>query len=164
MVKDLPEPVKILNVYFAALKGKWEELFEDDKKKFSSSNPNIEMEFTLASDDIDTLISQIKSADIIYIRGGEELLVYEIFKKIENLKELFDSKVVSGSSAGAYVLSKYFYSNSRDSIQEGTGILSIKCFAHYSDEKADKLKMLKEHGEDLKVYIILDTEFVVIER
>jgi len=164
MVKDLPEPVRILNVYFAISKEKWEELFEGDKKKFSSFNPDTEMEFTLASDDIDTFINQIKSADTIYIRGGRELLVYEIFKKIENLKGLFDGKVVGGSSAGAYVLSRYSYSNNRDSIQKGTGVLPIKCFAHYSDEKADKLKILKEYGEDLKIYTIPETEFIVIER
>ena len=164
MVKGQAEPVKILNVYLAAQKEKWQELFEDDKKKFSSFNPNTEMEFTLASDDMDTLINQIKSADTIYIRGGRELLVYEIFKNIENLKELFEGKVVGGSSVGAYVLSKYFYSNNRDSIHEGTGILPIKCFAHYSGEEADKLKMLKEHGRDLELYTIPDTEFVVIER
>lgn len=164
MVKGLSEPVKILNVYFAAEKGKWQELFEDDKNKFSSFNPGIKMEFTLASDDMDTLIGQIKSTDVVYIRGGRELLVYEIFRKIENLKELFDGKVVGGSSAGAYVLSKYFYSNSRDSIQEGTGVLPIKCFAHYSDEKADKLQMLKEYGEKLEIYTIPDTEFVAIEK
>ena len=91
-------------------------------------------------------------------------MVYEVFKKIENLAKLFEGKIVGGSSAGAYVLSKYFYSNSRDSVHEGTGVLPIKCFAHYSDEKADKLKMLKEYGEDLKIYTIPETEFIVIEK
>ena len=164
MVKGLSEPVKILNVYFAAQKEKWQELFEDDKKKFTEFNPGIQMEFIMASDDMDTLIGQIKSTDVVYIRGGRELLVYEIFKKIENLKELFDGKVVGGSSAGAYVLSKYFYSNNRDEIMEGTGVLPVKCFAHYSDEKADNLQMLKEYGEELEIYTIPDTEFVVIEK
>ncbi|NQV00141.1 MAG: Type 1 glutamine amidotransferase-like domain-containing protein, partial [Parcubacteria group bacterium] len=154
MVKGLSEPVKVLTVYFAASKEKWQELFEDDKKKFSSFNLDIEMEFILASDNMDILISQIKSADTIYIRGGRELLVYEIFKRIKNLAELFEGKVVSGSSAGAYVLSKYFYSNIRNSIQEGTGLLPIKAFCHYAEEKAAKLKRLKAHGEDLEVYTI----------
>jgi len=164
MVKSSPEPVKILTVYFAVIKEKWKESFEDDKKKFFLFNPDTEMEFVLASDDIDILIGQIKSANIIYIRGGTELLIYEIFRKINNLAELFDSKVIGGSSAGAYVLSKYFYSNYRDSIHEGTGILPIKCFAHYSDEMSDKLQMLKEYNEDLDVYAIPETEFVVIKK
>lgn len=164
MVKSLSQPVKILAVYFAVQKDKWQELLEDDKEKFFRFNPGIEIEFTLASDNMAVLNNQIKSADTIYIRGGAKLLVYKIFKKIDNLSELFKDKIVAGSSAGAYVLSKYFYSDDEDMIMEGTGILPIKCFAHYSDEKASKLKMLKEYGEDLKIYTIPDTEFVIIRK
>jgi peptidase E len=164
MVASLPPPVKILTVYFAAPKDKWSELLEDDKKKFFKFNPGLKMEFRLASDNLDTLVNQIRSADTIYIRGGKELLVHEIFKKVKNLAELFEGRVVAGSSAGANVLSKYFYSNNRKKIMEGTGLLPIKCFVHYSDEKADKLEMLKEYGEDLKIYTIPETEFVVIKK
>jgi len=164
MVRSLSQPVKILAVYFAVQKDKWQELLEDDKEKFFRFNPGIKMEFTIASDNIDVFTDQIKSVDTIYIRGGAKLLVYEIFKKIDNLSKLFENKIVAGSSAGAYMLSKYFYSNDEDIIMEGTGILPIKCFVHYSDEKADKLKTLKEYGEDLKIYTIPDTEFVIIRK
>jgi len=164
--KDLSEPVKVLVVYFACTreKKKWEELVENDKKKFSEANPDKKLEFTVASDNISTLIEQITSSDVIYIRGGIETFLYELFLKIKNLKELFQDKVVAGSSAGAYVLSKYFYSNSRDRIEEGTGVLPIKTLAHYSDALSGKLEELKEHGEDLRVYTIPETEFVIIEQ
>jgi len=164
MVKGLSEPVKILTAYFAVPKEKWEELLEDDKKKFFKFNPGTQMEFTIASDNIDTLINQIKSADIVYIRGGREPLVFEIFKKIDNLEELFKDKVAAGSSAGAYVFSKYFYSNDKDCIRQGTGILPIKTYCHYTEEKAANLQKLKEYKEDLEVHIIPDTEFIVIEK
>ncbi|MBL7155176.1 MAG: Type 1 glutamine amidotransferase-like domain-containing protein [Candidatus Portnoybacteria bacterium] len=164
MVKELPQPVKILTVYFANAKEKWSELFEDDKKKFSSFNPETKMEFAIAGDDIETLVNQISSNDVIYIRGGRNLLVYELFSKIKNLSQLFQGKVVGGSSAGAYVFSRYYYSNDKDRIMEGLGILPIKTFAHYSEDKTDKLQKLKEYGEDLEVYTIPEAEFVVIEK
>ena len=165
MVKSLAESVKILTVYFAIKKEKWNELLEDDKRKFSLFNPNIEMEFTIASNDIEIFSNQIQDNNLIYIRGGEEMVfIQEQFNKIKNLQKLFQDKVVGGSSAGAYILSKYYYSNDLDEVRKGTGLLPIKVFCHYSDEKVDKLKILKEYGEDLEVYTIPETEFVVIKK
>jgi len=165
MVKSLTEPIKILTVYFAIKKEKWNELFKDDKRKFSLFNPNAEMKFTIANDDIEIFSSQIQANNLIYIRGGREMVfIQKQFNKVRNLQELFRNKVIGGSSAGAYVLSKYYYSNDIDKVKKSTGLLPIKVFCHYSDEKVDKSKILKEHGEDLEIYTIPETEFVVIKK
>ncbi len=164
IVKSLPKSARILNVYFAIPKEKWKELLEDDKRKFFNANPDKKLEFSIANQDIDVLIKQISSVDAVYIRGGKEVFLYEIFGKIDNLAELFQGKVVVGSSAGAYVLSKYFYSDSRNKIEKGAGILPVKVLAHWSEDKVDKLEQLKKYKEDLEVYAIPETEFVVIEK
>ena len=164
MLKGLPEPIKILVVYFAISKDKWNELMEDDNRKFSKFNPGKKFELTLATDDIKLFKKQISDSDVIYIRGGRELVIHQLFKQIDNLEDLFKGKVIGGSSAGAYTLSKYFYSNGRDSIEEGTGILPIKVMAHYSPDKIEPFERLKGYKEDLKMYTIPETEFVVIEK
>lgn len=164
MTKSLPEPVRILLIYFARPKEEWKELFKNDKDNFIRFNHGVKMEFTMASDSIEILTQQIKENDVIYIRGGNDYSILDKFRKIKNINDLFDGKVVAGSSMGAYVLAKYFYSNSNDQIKEGGGLLPIKCFAHYHKDKADKLKELEKYKENLKIYAIPDTEFVVIEE
>lgn len=118
----------------------------------------------LASEKTYTLIDQIKSADVIYLRGGETEMLKEMLSKIKNLSELWQGKIVAASSAGVYVLSKYYYTNSKDDIYEGFGILPIKTFCHYAEEKSDKLEKLKKYGEDLKVYAIPEEKFFIIEQ
>ena len=76
---------------------------------------------------------------------------------------MFNGKVVGGSSAGAYVLSKYYYSNTEDKVEEGTGAVPVKVTAHYS-EKSKALEKLKMYGENLKIYLLRDTEYIVIEK
>ena len=71
---------------------------------------------------------------------------------------------MAASSAGVYVLSQYYYSNSRDDIYTGFGILPIKTFCHYTEEKSNKLEKLKKYGEDVPVYAIPEETYVIIEQ
>ena len=164
MVRSLSAPIKILLVYFAIPKKKWEELREDDRKNFSSAEPVKKLELVIASDEIDIFTNQIAASSLIYIRGGDEGFIYDFFSKVKNLKDLFSDKVVGGSSAaGAYVLSRYYYSDTEDKVEEGTGAVPVKVTAHYS-EKSKALEKLKMYGENLKTYLLRDTEYIVIEK
>jgi len=165
MVPDLERPVSLLLVYFSRKREEWQQLFEQDKKHFlERATFKAPPEFILADDNPEKFIEQVKSADTIYMRGGGEFHLIEFMKGIKNTKELFEGKIISGSSMGAYAISKYYYSNDEDKFKEGAGILPIKAFAHYDESKLDKLKKLKDFGEDLKVYTIPDEQFVIIEE
>ncbi len=163
MVPDIEKQVTILLVYFSRKKGEWPQLFEQDKKHFlERAKFNQSPKFILAEDNPETFTQQARLADTIYMRGGRKFHLIEFMKGIKNPKELIEGKIIAGSSMGAYAISKYFYSNDEDNVEKGAGFLPIKTFAHYDDSKADKLKKLKEYGEDLKVYTIPEEKFVVI--
>jgi peptidase E len=154
--------LRVLCVYFAREKEGWAERFEEDKKNFSLAWPEKKFEFSLAEEK--SFIEQAKNADVVYMRGGRTRRIFEFFKPIKNLKELFKGKTVGGSSAGACVLSRYYYSTSQDRIYEGTGVLPIKVFCHYNEGKKDKLEELKKHGEDLPVYAIEEQKMIVLDE
>jgi peptidase E len=165
MLKGLPSLANILLIYFANDRKKWESLTNNDKENFAKANDGKELNFVVASNNIDELRQQIKSADLVYMRGGSltDVLLVEM-SRLDDLQELFDGKIVSGSSAGAYILSKYFYSQDMGGIFEGTGVLPIKCTAHYTEKKDPFIKQMKNTGEELEVYPIPETEFVIIEK
>jgi peptidase E len=164
MTSSLSDNATILCIYFSRPKELWAKLFEQDKINFSSASQQKVFKFVLADDKTYTLVDQLKEADVVYLRGGDTDKLKETLSKVNNLDKLLKNKVVSGSSAGAYVLSRYYYTNNKDEIKKGLGILPIKTFCHYAEEKSDKLKLLKEYGEDLETYAIPEEKFFIIEQ
>lgn len=164
VTSGLSDGATILCVYFAREKDRWLKALEQDKLNFSSTTQQKVFKFVIANDKIFTFIEQVKQADVIYLRGGNTEMLKEVLSKVENLSELWQGKIIVASSAGVYVLSKYYYTNSKDDIYEGFGILPIKTFCHYAEEKYDKLEKLKKYGEDLKVYAIPEEKFFIIEQ
>jgi peptidase E len=150
----------ILLVYFARPESEWEELSNEDTQKLMSCDKNITRE--IADRNMEKCIEQIKHSDAIYMRGGTTQDLLDNLKKIKNLGKLFEGKTVAGSSAGAYVLSKYYWGNSVAEIREGLGILKIKSIAHFSEELQQGYDKLKSYKEDYPLYALPDTEFVVL--
>ena len=164
ITSSLSDGATILCVYFAREKERWPKALEQDKIHFSSAAQQKVFKFVLADDKTYTLKDQIKHADAIYLRGGDTEMLKRALSEVENLSELWQGKVVAASSAGVYVLSTYYYTNSKDDIHKGFGILPIKTFCHYAEEKSDKLEKLKKFGEDLKVYAIPEEKFFIIKQ
>lgn len=164
IAKRIPKNGKILFIYFAQDKSKWDSLLQNDKENFEKTGVEIDFNCEIASSDQKRLTQQIQSSDCIYIRGGEDYTLIESLEGLENFEELIKGKTVVGSSLGAYTISKYFYSNGKDCIEEGLGSLPIKIFCHYDDTKKKQLEELKAHNGDLPVYTLPDTEFVIIEK
>ena len=71
--------------------------------------------------------------------------------------------MVAGSSAGAYVLSRY-YMSSKGEMGEGLGILPIKTFAHYDKGRKDELNKLDAFGDKLTTYPLGEMKFVIIRE
>lgn len=161
MIKNKSKDIRILLVYFARPKEKWSYLLEDDKRKFLAASTDKILEFTLASKKPLAFIKQIKAMDVIYIRGGSNDLLKKYFPKIKNLPALLKGKVIAGSSAGANLISKYYFATDIRKIRSGLGLFPIKVFCHFFKRDKKELEKLKRYGEELKVFAIPETQFFV---
>lgn len=128
ILKDTPDNLKILLVYFANDPEKNEERKSGNIEQFNRVKGNKKLEFEIANENI--FLDQIKNSDIIYIRGGTTPRLIESFSKFENLEKAFEGKVVSGESAGMNSLSKLSFSKS-GGIMHGLGIINVKSIPHY---------------------------------
>lgn len=168
IVKNLPNPIQILCVYFSKKdKSKWPELLENDKENFYSISTQKTLIFEMADENTDVFIEQIKKTDVIYIRGWDSThILQKYLEKIESLDNLWNGKVIAGSSAGATVLSEYYYENDDEEkpYNKGLWILPIKIFCHYTEEQNNKLEKLEKYGKNIKdIYAIKEEEYIVIE-
>ncbi|MBU1179328.1 Type 1 glutamine amidotransferase-like domain-containing protein [Patescibacteria group bacterium] len=164
ITKGLSDSSNVLVVCYAKPKETWSETLEAVKKTISSASPQKVLNFELASDKTSAFIEQIKKADAIYLLGGDSHTLKEYLSHVPNLSELWAGKTVAGSSAGALVLSKYFYENDDDTYNEGLSILPFKTFCHYAEEKSDKLEKLRQFGENIEVRTIPEEKFFIIEQ
>jgi peptidase E len=160
MIKDFVNP-KILIVYFARKKEEYPQMLKDDTEIFQQSSPGKKIEIQIA--EAETFEEQARQADIIYVRGGDTTKLIELIKTISNFVEAIKGKVYGGSSAGAYLVSKYYYSNNADEVMQGLGILPIKVFCHWQGSLEDKLKKLASTGEDMPIYKLAEGQFVILE-
>jgi len=108
-------------------------------------------------------VEQVVWADVIFINGGFKGYLKEVLEEIEDLPQLLDNKLVVGISAGANILSKYYYSQGAEDIREGIGLLPIKVYCHYSEEYLQNLHKLENYKEQLPVYKIYEEEFIILE-
>jgi peptidase E len=154
--------IKILCVYFARPEHRWQESFYEDKCVFEEQGVNKSLYMGIASKD--DFEAQIRNTDVIFLNGGFKGFLKDALLSITNLNELLANKVIVGISAGANILSRYYYSQGGDEIREGVGLLPIKVFCHYSDKNKIELSKLEEYGEDLPIYKIPEEQFIVIEQ
>lgn len=79
----------------------------------------------------ETFLEQIDQADVIYLHGGDTRLLFDTLPSADALKEHFKGKVIVGSSAGANVLSKNYWSSKRAVPARGLGIVNSNIMVHY---------------------------------
>ncbi len=162
ILRGLRSPIRLLIIYFSREETEWPKLLKQDRPKFKLAAGKRKVEIILASKNLSGFDNQLKNADAIYMRGGDTLKLRRALSKVKNFKRLLKGKVVAGSSAGAYVLAKYFYSNNLKRFMKGFGILPIKVFGHYTNDQKNILEKFKKHKENLKTYAIEEGKFVVL--
>lgn len=167
MVKGFNGDIKILDCLFARPVNKWDEVYINETSSIKENLPAIELNFKLA--DPSNFEEQIKWANILYISGGEDKLLKSHIQNYPNWVNLLADKTIVGSSAGAYLLSKYWYSIDFLHISEGLGLVDVKTIAHwksdynYQNVNWDKAYLeLKNYKEDLPVLTLAEGEFVVL--
>jgi peptidase E len=171
IINSASEVAKVLLVYFSVEESRWPEIFENHKKLFLAQAGNKKIEFTIASKNTDEFVNQVKSNDVVFIRGGNTLMLQRQLGKVANFERLLEGKTVAGSSAGALVFSRYYFDQDYDKMLEGLGILPVKMITHYlSDGKyaatsgKDRLRALENYKEKLPVYSIRETEYMIVEK
>lgn len=158
ITKGLEGEIKILLVYFASEKTEYEQKRKKEEENFLSNSENKNLVFEIANEN--DLIDQIKKSDIIYIRGGITFKLLDVLKKYPTFSDVIKDKVIVGSSAGAYVLSKYFYHRQEPvGVFKGLGILPISIHCHY---KGDATIVGELESKGLEVILLKDYEHRVI--
>lgn len=170
IVKDIDAP-KILLIYFPREEDMYEDLLNRDKQNFALSNPGKTFEYEIAT--IENLSEQIANCDVVFITGGETNKLLERIKQSNvDLKEATRGKVVAGSSAGAYLMSEWYYTNGGKEIRQGLGLVNVAAWAHYRADRGSEYwlseeqiqgieKELQEKIGDGEVVKLPEQEFVV---
>lgn len=163
---------KLLSVFFSATQDHWEAMAKSWKEWFMTYVGDIES-YDYAR--IDTFVQQIKDHDVIYLHGGHTKLLREVMRSFGDLRELFEGKVVVGSSAGANMLAKNFWSSSQQKPFKGLSVLDINVMVHYGavehegihrtpQDWEDEEKEFREFiGDDSKIWRLPERELTVLE-
>ena len=147
ILKDTPNEVKLLLVYFAEREEMIAARIEQDKEQFTKNSGSKTIDFRVTSPE--TFVADCKWADAIYLHGGKTTKLMEALQNFPNMKELFSGKVIAGDSAGANVLAQYFFSKNSQVVGKGFGILPFKVIVHYEDGKPNPLADIAPELETL---------------
>ena len=137
ILKDVPENMKVLLVYFAKEKDEYDRMEREDKQQFENNSRGRKLSFEIASEN--DFIEQIKQSDVVYLHGGQTMKLLETLKKYPDFQDTIKGKIIAGESAGAYVLSSCFYSKTEGGIFKGLGFVPVKTICHYAGENNEKL-------------------------
>lgn len=160
------EPIKILCVYFARPRHRWEESYYDDQYTFKrlAIESCREIYTKLADGDLEAFANDIAWSDVIFLSGGMRSNLKDtlLAMGLDRFRQLIAGKTLVGVSAGANILAKYYYSSVIDGIREGTGLLNIKLCTHYAGE-IEQVDMLESYGRSLPIVTVAEEEFVIKE-
>jgi len=159
---SVPENGTLLLNYFSRIKGDAERCYKQDTKKILKVSKRKDIKFEVA--DAKILKNQLVKCDGMYMRGGGTPELKRKLNKTNNLEILFKGKTISGSSAGAYVLVKYYNGNTLNKNSEGLGMLKMKLRCHYSKKDDNKVipSLLSYKEKNMPVITLGDHEWVII--
>ncbi len=119
---------KILSCFYSWPASTWEAKAVDWKGWFSQYfGEDIAFDYAKT----ETFLSQIDWADVIYLHGGDTQMLFDTLPATDSLIMHFKGKIVVGSSAGANVLSKNYWSSKRALPNHGLGFADVNVMVHY---------------------------------
>lgn len=165
LTKGIREGATALLVYFSRDEEEWNDLFEQDRERILRHTNLQNLNIVLAQKE--NFIKQARNADVLYFRGGGSAQLIDTIKGCPAFSEVIRGKVIAGSSAGVYLFSKYYFSNSQEDIFEGLGILPIKALCHYQSKifttDKDPIALLSEYPNEYELVVIKDHEWITRE-
>lgn len=158
------DSIRILCVYFARPEHRWDDSYDEDQYPIRriADELGLEVETMIATYDLDDFAAKVAECDVIFINGGMKGHLKKTLLEIglDNFREMTKGKTLVGISAGANILSRYYYSMAIQGIREGTGFLDIKLLTHYSEDEPEQLRMLKEYDGDLPIVTVAEEHYV----
>lgn len=149
--------ITALIIPFARYENDWQGVFERNSGKYS--HPDFFYSYILASQDEGIFINQIKNADQIIITGGSELGLLERMPALS--KEDLVGKTIIATSAGVNYLSTKYFSNDRQEISSGIGLLKANTICHFNGSILDKIEELIKIN-NLPTLALKEGEFVIL--
>lgn len=165
MVNSVSEGGSILLVYFASEKDDIEQKYRKDATRLQSFSAGKQIKTTIATEY--NFISEIKDADVIYLRGGDTSKLKTTLDAYPDFLDSIKGKTVSGSSAGAYVLSTYYFSNSQNKVMRGYGCVRARVACHYKStvhqvsRDTDPASELAKYDNALELILLKDNEWTI---
>lgn len=161
MTEDFPKgKIRILLCYFAREENEIEKRSKLNKEQFIRNSVNKNLKFEIA--DAKKLAEQLKTTDVFYMDGGETKWLMDKLKLTPNLTKFFGNKTVVGCSAGAYTISKYYFSDTYQNMNRGFGWLNIKVYCHYDKNKEKSKQLLADYKEKLPLIVLSECKWQVI--
>lgn len=162
VLKGTGDNPRILLVYFAKEEDRIPKNRVEDIAQFEKNRGGKKLVFEVANEK--GFAEQVRRSDIVYFHGGRTAKILPVLARFPNLKEMFEGKIIAGDSAGANVLSAYFYGHHDKKAFEGLGLVPIKLFCHYSKDEGDKIQELNKFRSDMETVALSEYQTKVFEQ
>jgi peptidase E len=146
----------VLVVYFARPTEEWTELLKQDAQSLTENANGKAIRVVMASGE--DFLDQIQEADAIYMRGGDTDKLIASLKQFPELSERLVGKTVAGSSAGAYAIARYYWSNTKQGIFEGFGWAPVKVICHFDGNQV-VVDAMNPTAPELELIVLRDCEW-----
>jgi hypothetical protein len=165
-------PLNILNCMFARPREEWEEAF-GQWQPYMAYYFGADTRPVLA--DPYKFEEQLASADVVYLHGGDDVLLAHYLERYKHLAKRFRGKTIIGSSAGATFLCTYGWTCDWRKVWKGSGIVKARVIVHYEsnfgannprgpiDWEAAK-QALEPYDHKLPMHCLHEGEFTIIEQ
>lgn len=163
--------LKILSCFFSRPTDEWETNANDWHSWFTTQ---FKQPFTYDYARVDSFLTQVDTANVVFFHGGDTKLLMSTLPETEKLVRHLNGKIIIGSSAGANMLSRYYWSSTKSEFGEGRGIVDKSVMVHYGAENVGGKKRtakdwaiekeLFANKSGLPITVIPEAEFIVIEK
>ncbi|HEY4160528.1 MAG TPA: Type 1 glutamine amidotransferase-like domain-containing protein [Candidatus Saccharimonadales bacterium] len=133
--KTAAGPLKVLSCLFAEPRETWEDKFairESWFKETLGEDTEVRLAFP------DKFAQQCAWADIIYLHGGDDTLLSCYLDRAGDLSELWQGKIVVGTSAGANYLAKSYWTCDWRQTRGGSGLVDLNVIPHFESKEYGK--------------------------
>lgn len=116
----------------------------------------------------DKIIEQLKQSKAVHITGGETPELIQDVLNYPDFIEGIKGKRIGGSSAGACLLSAYYFINDERGVLKGMGVLPIRLRVHGDNPKFGNIEksveLLKTYPGNLELVLLKECDWIQKER
>lgn len=153
---DYTSEEQVLIIAFA----KWENNFSvNDFQQYLHDYLDCEVSWILASDDTSRLLNQIQQHKYIYICWGDHNTLYKKMRFLKEYKNIFENKIIAGSSAGTNILSEISFSNDYQKITYGLWLLHIWTMCHFKNIWIWKSILEQNNTQNIELLFLAEEEY-----